>query len=103
MYVDGGRPRRHDVIERLIGPRLEGTAARLDHLDYKSRLQELAVRHGAGVPEYYTRSEGPDHAKQFFATVVIDGRISARGPAARRRRPSRRRPRRPATTSESPP
>jgi ribonuclease-3 len=37
------------------------------------------VRHGAGVPEYYTRSEGPDHAKRFFATVVIDGRVAGEG------------------------
>ena len=79
VYVDGGPPAAHAVIDRLIGPRLEGTVARLEFLDFKSRLQELAVRHGAGVPEYYTRSEGPDHAKRFFATVVIDGRIAGEG------------------------
>ena len=25
------------------------------------------------------RAEGPDHAKQFFATVVLDGRIIGEG------------------------
>ena len=79
VYVDGGPAAAHEVIERLIGPRLADTAARLDFLDYKSRLQELAVRHGAGVPEYRTRSEGPDHAKRFFASVVIDGRVAGEG------------------------
>jgi ribonuclease III len=79
VYVDGGPAAAHEVVERLVGPRLAATAARLDFLDYKSRLQELAVRHGAGAPEYHTRSEGPDHAKRFFATVVIDGRIAGEG------------------------
>jgi ribonuclease-3 len=79
VYVDGGPPAARQVIERLIGPRLADTAARLDFLDYKSRLQELAVRHGAGVPEYRTRSEGPDHAKRFFSSVVIDGRVAGEG------------------------
>jgi ribonuclease III len=79
VYVDGGPPAARHVVERLIGPRLANTAARLDFLDYKSRLQELAVRHGAGVPEYHTRAEGPDHAKRFFASVVIDGRIAGEG------------------------
>jgi ribonuclease III len=79
VYVDGGPAAAQEVIDRLIGPRLADTAARLDFLDYKSRLQELAVRHGAGVPEYHTRAEGPDHAKRFFASVVIDGRIAGEG------------------------
>jgi ribonuclease-3 len=79
VYVDGGPDAAHAVIDRLVGPRLEGTVARLDFLDAKSRLQELAVRYGAGVPEYHTRSEGPDHAKRFFATVVIDGRVAGEG------------------------
>jgi ribonuclease-3 len=79
VYVDGGPPAAHAVIAHLIGPRLEGTVERLEFLDYKSRLQELAVRHGAGVPEYHTRSEGPDHAKRFFANVIIDGRVPGEG------------------------
>jgi ribonuclease III len=79
VYVDGGPDAAHAVIDRLIGLRLQGTVARLDFLDAKSRLQELAVRYGAGMPEYHTRSEGPDHAKRFFATVVIDGRIAGEG------------------------
>jgi ribonuclease III len=79
VYVDGGPPAAHAVIDRLIGPRLAGTVERLEFLDFKSRLQELAVRHDAGVPEYHTRSEGPDHAKRFFATVIIDGRVAGEG------------------------
>lgn len=79
VYVDGGARVAYDVIERMIGPRLGATAARLDHLDHKSRLQELAALDGASPPEYVTRSEGPDHAKRFFATVVLEGAVLGEG------------------------
>ncbi|MET0143412.1 MAG: ribonuclease III [Ilumatobacteraceae bacterium] len=79
VYVDGGPAVAYDVIERLIGPRLAETAANLDHLDYKSRLQEAAATDGTGPPEYVTRAEGPDHAKRFFAAVVVDGNVVGEG------------------------
>ena len=44
VYVDGGPDVAYGVIERLIGPRLAETAAHLDHLDHKSRLQEAVGR-----------------------------------------------------------
>jgi ribonuclease III len=78
VYVDGGSPAAYDVIERLIGPRLAEIAANLDHLDHKSRLQEQVAMDGS-APEYLTRAEGPDHAKRFFATVVVDGTIIGEG------------------------
>jgi ribonuclease-3 len=78
VYVDGGSPAAYDVIERLIGPRLAEIAANLDHLDHKSRLQEQLAMDG-GSPEYLTRAEGPDHAKRFFAAVVVDGTVIGEG------------------------
>ena len=47
VYVDGGPAVAYDVVERLIGPRLAETAAHLDHLDHKSRLQEAAAGDGS--------------------------------------------------------
>jgi ribonuclease-3 len=79
VYVDGGSPAAYDVIERLIGPRLAAIAANLDHLDHKSRLQEQVAMDGATAPEYVTRAEGPDHAKRFYATVVVDGTVIGEG------------------------
>jgi ribonuclease-3 len=79
VYVDGGPMAAYAVIERLIGPRLARTAAHLDHLDHKSRLQEQLAMDGAPAPEYLTRAEGPDHAKRFYATVVTDGVIIGEG------------------------
>ena len=34
---------------------------------------------GAGSPAYIVRSEGPDHAQRFFATVVVDGAVLGEG------------------------
>jgi ribonuclease-3 len=79
VYVDGGSAAAYDVIERVIGPRLAETAKNLDHLDHKSRLQEMMAADGPTAPEYVTRSEGPDHAKQFFAVVAIDGVVLGEG------------------------
>lgn len=79
VYVDGGPAKAYDVIERLIGPRLAETAAHLDHLDHKSRLQEAAAGEGSAPPAYVTRAEGPDHAKRFFASVVVAGVVVGDG------------------------
>ena len=79
VYVDGGPSDAYDLIERLIGPRLARTAEHLDRLDHKSRLQELVASDGSEPPEYLTRSEGPDHAKRFFSTVVVAGAVAGEG------------------------
>ena len=79
VYVDGGTAVAYALIERLVGPRLAAAVDRLDQLDHKSSLQEAAARNGFGAPEYVVRAEGPDHAKKFFATVVLDGRIIGEG------------------------
>ncbi len=79
VYVDGGPDVAYGVIERLIGPRLAETAAHLDHLDHKSRLQEASAGEGFGPPEYITRAEGPDHAKRFYASVIVGGRLAGEG------------------------
>jgi ribonuclease-3 len=79
VYVDGGPDDAYALIERVIGPRLADTAAHLDHLDHKSRLQERVASDGGSPPDYVTRAEGPDHAKRFFAAVIVDGVVIGEG------------------------
>jgi ribonuclease-3 len=79
VYVDGGAPAAYDLVERLIGPRLQHAVQRLGQLDHKSSLQELAARLGLTAPGYVVRAEGPDHAKQFFASVVVGGKVAGEG------------------------
>ena len=47
--------------------------------DYKTRLQELAARSFEALPEYRVVDDGPDHAKRFFATVVLGGERRGEG------------------------
>lgn len=79
LYVDGGAAVAYGFIERTIGEGLAETATRLDQLDHKSRLQELAVRAGHTPPVYSSVSEGPDHAKRFFAEATLDGVVMGAG------------------------
>ncbi len=74
VYIDGGAPAAYDLIERLVGPQLLGSEARLGGFDHKTALQELAARRMVNPPIYVVREEGPDHAKRFFAEVLVDGR-----------------------------
>lgn len=41
-------------------------------LDWKSSLQELVAAQGRSTVSYRVESEGPDHARFFTATAVID-------------------------------
>jgi ribonuclease-3 len=79
VYIDGGTAAAYGLIERLVGDRLTSSASLLDHLDYKTALQELSARLFERAPVYVLREEGPDHAKHFFASVAVDGRKLGEG------------------------
>jgi ribonuclease-3 len=63
----------------MLGEALADTVARLDELDHKTQLQELAARIAEAAPVYVVSSEGPDHAKHFSATVYLSGRAVGQG------------------------
>jgi ribonuclease-3 len=73
VYLDGGWDAASEFIMRLLGERIEEGAAGPGGQDFKTRLQELAARQFDQLPRYEVRDEGPDHAKQFFATVLLGG------------------------------
>jgi ribonuclease-3 len=79
IYLDGGPDAARDFVTRFCGPRLEIAVGRLGVLDHKTSLQELATRLFDAAPVYTVREEGPDHSKEFFATVTIAGRAWGRG------------------------
>ena len=87
---DGGRDRGRLPRRRLgrgARPRACGSSRRASVTappapgghDYKTRLQELAARDFDQLPRYQVRSEGPDHSKQFFATVTLRGEVRGSG------------------------
>ncbi|GAC1312034.1 MAG: hypothetical protein NVSMB12_01330 [Acidimicrobiales bacterium] len=79
VYLDGGYGAAAELVMRLLGERIEEAAAGPGGQDYKTRLQELAARSFESLPHYDVTDEGPDHAKRFFATVVVAGRVRGRG------------------------
>ena len=79
IYVDAGAVVAYDFVERVIGQRLLQSVKQLDRLDYKTMLQEIAVRRFDSAPVYVIAEEGPDHAKHFFASVLIAGDVYGHG------------------------
>lgn len=79
VYLDGGTDAAYGVVERLVGPRVVGSVDRLDQLDHKTQLQELAARSGRDAPVYELTASGPDHAKWFLARVLVDGEVLGEG------------------------
>ncbi|MGK2879646.1 MAG: ribonuclease III [Mycobacterium sp.] len=61
------------VILRLFGALLDTAPTLGAGLDWKTSLQELTASRGLGQPTYVVTSTGPDHDKEFTATVVVLG------------------------------
>lgn len=71
IYLSGGLSAARDLILRLLADQVADAVERPGDEDFKTRLQELAARGLDQVPQYTVRSEGPDHAKEFHATVDV--------------------------------
>lgn len=79
VYLDLGLAAARRLIDRLFWPRMKAYADGEGDWDYKTALQELASRDVGSVPEYRVASRGPDHAKEFTATVYLAGEPWGRG------------------------
>ena len=73
IYLDKGLDHARDLIERLFWPRMAAYIRGEGDRDYKMALQELAAHDLGAAPEYRVTSQGPDHAKEFSATVFLRG------------------------------
>ena len=78
-YLDGGWDAAYKLVMALLGERIAAAAEGPGGQDYKTRLQELAARRFDQMPRYEVRDEGPDHAKRFYANVVLQGTPRGRG------------------------
>ena len=79
VYLDLGLDVTRELIERLFRPRMEAYARGEGERDYKTILQELASQSLRSLPEYRLRDIGPDHEKEFTATVYLGGRAYGQG------------------------
>jgi ribonuclease-3 len=78
-YLDGGWDAAYKLVMSLLGERIAAAAEGPGGQDYKTRLQELAARRFDQMPRYEVRDEGPDHAKRFYANVMLQGTARGRG------------------------
>jgi len=79
VYLDRGLDVARELIERLFRPRMEAYDRGEGDRDYKTILQELASQALRSLPEYRLRDVGPDHEKEFTATVYLGGREYGKG------------------------
>ncbi len=79
VYLDVGLEGAQKLIQRLFRPRMIAYVRGEGERDYKTILQELASQDLRALPEYRISEEGPDHQKEFTATVFLSGREWGRG------------------------
>ena len=79
VYIDLGLKEAAALIERLFWPRVAAYVRGEGERDYKTILQELAAQDVGRLPEYRVVERGPDHEKEFTATVFLAGRELGRG------------------------
>jgi ribonuclease-3 len=85
IYREAGYDAAAGIVLRhwreLVDDRAEAPGQR----DYKTRLQEQLARRGLR-PRYDVAEEGPEHAKQFTATVFADGEPLGTGAGTSKKR-----------------
>jgi ribonuclease-3 len=79
LYLDQGLGVARAFIERLFRPRMVAYVRGEGERDYKTILQELASADLHAMPEYKISDEGPDHEKEFTATVFLAGKAWGSG------------------------
>jgi ribonuclease-3 len=73
VYLDLGLDTARALIERLFAPRLAAYVRGEGDRDFKTILQELASQRLRSLPSYEVADEGPDHQKEFTASVSVAG------------------------------
>ncbi len=79
IYLDRGLETARRLIERLFRPRMVAYVRGEGERDYKTILQELAASELRTLPEYQISERGPDHEKEFTATVYLAGEALGTG------------------------
>lgn len=78
-YLSAGPDAATALVLRLVTPLLENPERFGAAMDPKTSLQEAAAAIGAPAPVYEIASSGPDHNRQFVATVTVGTAVTATG------------------------
>ncbi|HEY4456737.1 MAG TPA: ribonuclease III [Pseudonocardiaceae bacterium] len=79
VYLEHGIETARELVHRLFETLLDEAPRRGAGLDWKTSLQELTAAASLGVPEYQVEEQGPDHRKEFTATVIVAGKSYGKG------------------------
>ncbi len=79
VFLEHGIDVSRELVHRLFGPLMVEAPLLGAGLDWKTSLQELTAAADLGVPEYRVDEQGPDHLKEFTATVVVGGQDRGSG------------------------
>ena len=74
IYLEHGLDVAAEVVLRLFEDLLKRATRLGAGLDWKTSLQELAAAKDLGAVSYQVEGTGPDHRREFTATVVIGER-----------------------------
>lgn len=85
VFLDGGWEAARSLVRRHWVPLVAERVQRPGQRDYKTRLQELAQAEGWSL-EYRVQGAGPDHARTFQASAIVDGRQAGRGAGSSKKR-----------------
>jgi ribonuclease-3 len=84
-YLSGGISAASAIVGAQIIPQLENSDAIREMADPKTSLIERLARDGMPPPVYEITHTGPDHEREFFATVLSGERELGRGSSTTRR------------------
>ena len=79
IYLDHGLDAARRLVEERFGPRIVAYARGEGGRDYKTILQELTSADLHELPDYRIVERGPDHQKEFTATVFLGGAAWGQG------------------------
>jgi ribonuclease-3 len=74
VYLDGGMEEARALIHRVLLDKEQEAAVEERRRDFKTELQELVQRRSGRELRYVLKdAAGPDHAKTFTVSVLLDG------------------------------
>jgi ribonuclease-3 len=79
VYLDQGMDAARSVVAASLAEHIREQVERGVVRDFKTSLQEHAVRQRGAIPEYRITASGPDHAKRFDAQVFLAGEMLGEG------------------------
>lgn len=84
-YLSVGLDEIRRVLHHHLGFLLEAAPERSATVDWKTRLRAHALDHQLGEVSYENTGFGPDHARQFTATALINGKMVGQATASSKR------------------